>query len=141
MIRQVANYLCVELSRILRCEEWFTVLFVIAKGFRPTFVSKKILKQPPQFFPGDVVVSHAGCCYEVLKTTDSRVLCYPIDLTLYDRRRGQEQFVFPAEQLTIITSSYPVSPELPQRELVTVQRISSQKAGVQVVKAGVRVNN
>ncbi len=141
MIRQVANYLCVDISRILRCEEWFTVLFVIAKGFRPTFVSKKILKQPPQFFPGDVVVTHAGCCYEVVKTTDSRVVCYPIDLTLYDRRIRQEQFVFPAEQLTIITSSYPVSPELPQRELVTAQKVSSKKAGVQVVKVGVRVNN
>ena len=141
MIRQVAKYLCVDLSRILRCEEWFTVLFVIAKGFRPTFVSKKILKQPPQFFPGDVVVTHAGCCYEVVKTTDSRVCCYPIDLTLRDRKRGQEQFVFPAEQLTIVTSSYPVSPELPQRELVTTQRISSKKPGVQVVKAGVGVNN
>ena len=120
MVRQVAKYLGVDLSLILRCEEWFTVLFVIAKGLRPTFVSKKILKQAPQFFPGDVVVSLAGCCYEVVKTTDSRVRCYPIDLTLYEQRRGQEQFVFPAEQLTIITSSYPVSPELPQRELVTV---------------------
>jgi hypothetical protein len=101
------------------------VLFVIAKGFRPTFVSKKILKQPPQLNPGDVVVSHAGCCYEVIKATDSRVVCYPIDLTLSVRRRTQEQFVFPAEQLTIITSSYPVSPKLPQRELVTTQRIFS----------------
>ena len=141
MIRQVAKYLCVELSRIRRCEEWFTVLFVIAKGFRPTFVSKKILKQPPQFFPGDVVVTHAGCCYEVVKTTDSRVRCYPIDLSVYERRRGQEQFVFPAEQLTMITSSYPVSPELPQRELVTGQKVSSKKAGVEVVKVGVGVNN
>ena len=141
MIRQVAKYLCVDSSRILRCEEWFTVLFVIAKGCSPTFVSKKILKQPPQFFPGDVVVSHAGCCYKVVKTIDSRVLCYPIDLTLSERRRTQEQFVFPAEQLTIITSSAPVSPELPQRELITAQRISSKKPRVQVVKAGVRANN
>ncbi|MGK7915154.1 MAG: hypothetical protein AB4038_06340, partial [Prochloraceae cyanobacterium] len=62
-------------------------------------------------------------------------------LTLYEQRRGQEQFVFPAEQLTIITSSYSVSPKLRQREVVTAQRIASKKAGVQVVKAGVRVNN
>ena len=141
MVRQVAKYIGVSISRILRCEEWFTVLFVIAKGLRPTFVSKKILNQAPQFLPGDVVVSNAGCCYEVVKTTDSRVHCYPIDLTLYQERRGQEQFVFPAEQLTIITGSYPVSPKLPQREVVTAQRIASKKAGVQVVKAGVRVNN
>lgn len=141
MLRQVAKYLCVNSSQILRCEEWFTVLFVIAKGFRPTFVSKKILKQPPQFFPGDVVVSHAGCCYKVIKTTDSRVVCYPIDLTLYERRKSQEQFVFPAEQLTIITRSYPVIPELPQRELITVPRIPSKKAEVQLVKAGVMAKN
>ena len=138
MIRQVAKYLCVNSSQILRCEEWFTVLFVIAKGFRPTFVSKKILNQPPQFLPGDIVVSHAGCCYKVVKTTDSRVLCYPIYLTLHDRRIRQEQFVFPAEQLTIITRSYPVIPELSQRELITAQRISSE---VQVVKAGIIANN
>jgi hypothetical protein len=139
MIRQVAKYLSVDISQILRCEEWFTVLFVIAKGYRPTFVSKKILKQPPRFFPGDVVVSHAGCCYEVVTTTDSGVHCYPIDLTPYDCRRGQEHFVFPAEQLTIITSSYPVSPELPQPELVTTPTISSKKARVEVVKAGVKI--
>ena len=117
------------------------MLFVIAKGLRPTFVSKKILKQAPQFFPGDVVVSHAGCGYQVVKTTDSQVFCYPIELTLSERRRSQEQFVFPAEQLTIITSSYPVSPELAQRELMSAPRISSKKGGLQVVKAGIRVNN
>ena len=136
MLRQVAKYLGVDLSLIRRCEEWFTVLFVVAKGFRPTFVSKKILKQPPQFFPGDVVVSHAGCCYQVVKTIDSRVRCYPIDLNLSEGSRGQEQFIFPAEQLTIITSSDAVSPKLPQRELLSAPRISSEKAGVQVVKAG-----
>ncbi len=141
MIRQVAKYLGVDISLILRCEEWFTVLFVIAKGFRPTFVSKKILKQSPQFLPGDVVISNAGCCYEVVKTTDGRVSCCPLDLTLYDRRRGIEQFVFPASQLTIITSSYPANPQLPQPELVTAQRISSKVTGVQVVKVGVKVNN
>ena len=135
MVRQVAKHLGVNISRIRRCEEWFTVLFVIVKGWRPTFISKKILKQSPQFFPGDVVVSKAGCCYQVTSTTDSRVRCYPIDLTRYEQRSGQEQFVFPAEQLTIITSADPLSPELPQRELVRAQRISSQKARVQVVQA------
>jgi len=54
---------------------------------------------------------------------------------------GIEQFVLRASQLTIITSSYPATPQLPQQELVTAQKISSQKAGVQVVKAGVGVNN
>ena len=141
MIRQVAKYLGVDLNLIVRCEEWFTVLFVIVKGFRPTFVSKKILKQSPQFLPGDLVISNAGCCYEVVRTTDNGVSCYPLDLTLYARGRGFEQFVFPASQLTVITSSYPATLQLPQRELITAQKISSQKAGVQVVKAGVGVNN
>ena len=141
MIRQVAKYLGVDLNLIVRCEEWFTVLFVIAKGFRPTFVSKKILKQSPQFLPGDLVISNAGCCYEVVRTTDDGVSCYPLDLTFYNRRRGIEQFVLTASQLTIITSSYPATPQLPQQEVVTAQKISSQKAGVQVVKAGVGVNN
>ena len=78
MVRQVAKFLGVNASLIVRCEEWFTVLFVIAKGFRPTFVSKKILNTSPEFYPGDVVFSDAGCCYEVVETRDNRVYCYPI---------------------------------------------------------------
>ena len=98
MVRQVAKFLGVNSSLIVRCEEWFTVLFVIAKGFCPTFVSKKILKQKPLFFPGDVVFSDAGCCYGVVATKDNRVYCYPIDLTFYNQRRGNEHFVFPSQQ-------------------------------------------
>ncbi|MDJ0718779.1 MAG: hypothetical protein QNJ54_31895 [Prochloraceae cyanobacterium] len=78
---------------------------------------------------------------EVVKTADGRVSCYPLDLTSYDRTLGIEQFVFPASQLTIITSSYPATPQLSQPELVTAQRISDKVTGVQVVKAGVGVNN
>ncbi len=78
---------------------------------------------------------------EVVRSADSRVSCYPLDLTFYNRRRGIEQFVLRSTQLTIITSSYPATPQLPQQELVTAQRISSLKARGVVVKAGIGVNN
>lgn len=130
MIRQVAKFLGVNINLILRCEEWFTVLFVIAKGFRPRFVSKKILKQKPVFYPGDVVFSDAGCCYEVVATKDNRVYCYPLDLTIYNRIRGNEQFVFPNSQLRAIFSSYPARPKLLQPEPIAAQTRSSLKAGV-----------
>ena len=141
MVRQVAKFLGVNASLIVRCEEWFTVLFVIAKGFRPTFVSKKILKTSPEFYPGDVVFSDAGCCYEVVETRDNQVYCYPIDLTFYNQRRGNEQFVFPSRQLIMVTSSYPATQHLAQSELVTAQTISPLPTKAMKVKIGVGMNN
>ncbi len=140
MIRQVAKFLGVDTTLILRCEEWFTVLFVIAKGFRPTFVSKKILKQKPEFYAGEVVVSDAGCCYEVVATKDNLVYCYPIDLTFYNQRRGNEHFVFPSQQLTIVTSSYRGTPQIMRPELAT-QTLSSPPTTAMKVKVGVGMNN
>ncbi len=140
MIRQVAKFLGVDTTLILRCEEWFTVLFVIAKGFRPTFVSKKILKQKPEFLAGEVVVSDAGCCYEVVATKDNCVYCYPIDLTFYNQRRGNEHFVFPSQQLTIVTSSYRGTPQIMRPELAR-QTLSSPPTTAMKVKVGVGMNN
>ncbi len=141
MIRQVAKFLGVNINLILRCEEWFTVLFVIAKGFRPRFVSKKILKQKPEFFPGDLVFSDAGCCYEVIASKDHRVYCYPIDLTIYNLIRSNEQFVFAPEQLRAIVSSYPATREIRQPELLAAPTKSIADAPSSRVKAAQSINN
>ena len=140
----VARYLGVESRQILRCEEWVTVLFVIVKGWRPTFVSKKIGQLSPQFLPGDVVVTQAGSCYEVINQQDNRVRCSPLDISLSGRRCcDSEQLVFPTRQLTIIAS--------PQSTREELHRLREGRAGpartsqpdqvqVEVVRAGVRLN-
>ena len=143
MRRLVANYLGVNLQHILRCEEWVTVLFVIVKGRRPTFVSKKILQQEPQFLPGDVVVSQAGWCYEVIHQHYNHVRCSPLDISLRGRSWGSEQLVFPTHQLTIISNPPSASQSLNQvQEVIAAPVKSSQPAPVQVevVQAGVRLN-
>ncbi len=112
MLRIVANYLGVDIGQIVRCEEWVTVLFVIVKGWRPTFLSKKILQLSPQFLPGDVVVSQAGWCYKVINQRGNRVSCSPLDITLRGRPSRREQLVFPTKQLTIITSPQSTREEL-----------------------------
>lgn len=144
MLRIVANYLGVDIGQIVRCEEWVTVLFVIVKGWRPTFLSKKILKLSPQFLPGDVVVSQAGWCYEVMNLQGNRVSCSPLDLTLSGRYWGNEQLVFPKNQLTIITSPQSTREELHRvSEVVAAPAHTSERAKVQVevVRAGVGVNS
>ena len=73
MLRIVANYLGVDIGQIVHCEEWVTVLFVIVKGWRPTFVSQKIWQLSPQFLPGDVVAPQAGWCYKVINQRGNRV--------------------------------------------------------------------
>ena len=143
MRRLVAKYLGVNLRRILRCEEWVTVLFVIVKGWRPTFVSKKSLKQEPQFLTGDVVVSQAGWCYEVMNQKGNRVRCSPLDITLRGRYGGSEQLVFPTHQLTIISSPESTRQETHRvGEVITAPAHTSEPASVQVevVRAGVRLN-
>jgi hypothetical protein len=143
MRRLVARYLGVDLGQIVRCEEWVTVLFVIVKGWRPTFLSKKLLKLSPQFLPGDVVVSQAGCCYEVINQKGNRVSCSPLDLTLRGRPKDREQLVFPTDQLTIITSPHFRREELDRvSEILAAPVKSSEKAEVfyRVVRAGVGVN-
>ncbi len=145
MRRIIARYLGVDRRQILRCEEWVTVLFVIVKGWRPTFVSKKILKLSPQFLPGDVVVSQAGSCYEVINQYDKRVSCSPLDISLSGRRYGdREQLVFPTRQLTIIASPQSTQEELHRvREVVTAPAHTSSRAKVrvEVVRTGVGVNS
>lgn len=42
-IAQVASFLSVSPNQIKRCEEWASVLFVQVHGFRPRFVSKKVI--------------------------------------------------------------------------------------------------
>ncbi len=143
MRRLVARYLGVDPRQILRCEEWVTVLFVIVKGWRPTFISKKSLKLAPQFLPGDVVVTQAGWCYEVINQKGNRVRCSPLDISLRSRYWGSEQFIFPTHQLTIITSPHSASPELNRvREVITAPAHTSEPIPVQVevVQAGVRLN-
>ncbi len=144
MRRIVARYLGVESRQILRCEEWVTVLFVIVKGWRPTFVSKKIGQLSPRFLPGDVVVSQAGSCYEVINQRNNRVSCSPLDISLSGRRCwDSEQLVFPRSQLTIISSAESTSQELHRvREVVAVPARTSQpdQVQVEVVQAGVRLN-
>ena len=144
MRRLVARYLGVDLGQIVRCEEWVTVLFVIVKGWRPTFLSKKILKLSPQFLPGDVVVSKAGWCYEVMNQRGNRVSCAPLDFTLSGRPSGNEQLVFPTHQLTIITSPQSTREELHRvSEVVAAPAHTSERAKVpvEVVRAGVGVNS
>ena len=144
MRRIVARYLGVESRQILRCEEWVTVLFVMVKGRRPTFVSKKIGQLSPQFLPGDVVVSQAGSCYEVINQHDHHVRCSPLDISLSGRRSwDSEQLVFPTRQLTIIASPESTREELQRmREVVAVPVQTSEPAPVQVevVRAGVQLN-
>jgi hypothetical protein len=143
MRRLVARYLGVDLGQIVRCEEWVTVLFVIVKGWRPTFLSKKLLKLSPQFLPGDVVVSQAGCCYQVTNQKGNRVSCSPLDLTLRGRPKDGEQLVFATDQLTIITSPHSRREELHRvSEILAAPVKSSEKAEVfyRVVRAGVGVN-
>lgn len=41
---QIANFLNVSPNQIKRCEEWANVYFVQVHGFRPRFVSKKVVK-------------------------------------------------------------------------------------------------
>ena len=143
MRRLVARYLGVDLGQIVRCEEWVTVLFVIVKGWRPTFLSKNILKLSPQFLPGDVVVSKAGWCYEVMNLQGNRVSCAPLELTLSGRYWDSEQLVFPKNQLTIITSPQSTREELHRvSEVIAAPVKSSERASerVEVVRAGVSVN-
>ncbi len=144
MRRLVARYLGVDIGQIVRCEEWVTVLFVIVKGWRPTFVSKKILKLSPQFLPGDVVVSQAGWCYEVINQRENRVRCSPLDISLRGRPKSSEQFVFPTYQLTTITSPQSTREELHRvSEVVAAPAHTSERAKVrvEVVRAGVGVNS
>ena len=144
MRRLVARYLGVDLGQIVRCEEWVSVLFVIVKGWRPTFLSKKILKLSPQFLPGDVVVSQGGWCYEVINQKGNRVRCSPLDLTLSGRPDRNEQLVFPTRQLTIITSPQSTREELHRvSEVVAAPAHTSERAKVriEVVRAGVGVNS
>ena len=143
MLRTVANYLGVDIRRVVRCEEWVTVLFVIVKGWRPTFVSKKILKLAPRFLPGDVVVSQAGSCYEVINQRNNHVRCAPLDISLSGRYGGREQLVFPTRQLTIISSPQSTREELHRvREGIAASVQTSEPAPVQVevVRAAVRLN-
>ena len=133
MRRLVARYLGVDLGQIVRCEEWVTVLFVIVKGWRPTFLSKKILKLSPQFLPGDVVVSQAGWCYEVINQRENRVSCSPLDISLSGRPNRSEQLVFPTHQLTTITSPQSTREELHRvSEVVAVPAHTSERAEVRV---------
>ncbi len=133
MRRLVARYLGVDLGQIVRCEEWVTVLFVIVKGWRPTFLSKKILKLSPQFLPGDVVVSQAGWCYEVINQRENRVSCSPLDISLSGRPKSSEQLVFPTHQLTTITSPQSTREELHRvSEVVAVPAHTSERAEVRV---------
>ena len=145
MRRIIARYLGVDRRQILRCEEWVTVLFVIVKGWRPTFVSKKILQLSPRFLPGDVVVSQAGWCYEVINQRDNHVRCSPLDISLRGCRPSRsEQLVFPTRQLTIITSPQSTLEELHRvSEVVAAPAHTSERAKVrvEVVRAGVGVNS
>ena len=143
MVRIIANYLGVNSGQIARCEEWVTVLFVIVKGWRPTFISKKILKLAPQFLPGDMVVTQAGSCYEVINQRENRVRCSPLDINLRGHYRGREQLVFPTRQLTIISSPKSAREELHgAKEVIAAPAHTSKLAPVQVevVRAGVRLN-
>ena len=143
MLRTVANYLGVDIRRVVRCEEWVTVLFVIVKGWRPTFVSKKILKLAPRFLPGDVVVSQAGSCYEVIDQRNNHVRCAPLDISLSGRYGDREQLVFPTRQLTIIASPASTREGLHRvREGIAVPARTSQpdQVQVEVVQAAVRLN-
>ncbi len=140
MLRIVANYLGVDIGQIVRCEEWVTVLFVIVKGWRPTFLSKKILQLSPQFLPGDVVASQAGWCYKVINQRGNRVRCSPLDITLRVRPNRSEQLVFPTKQLTIITHTQSTREELHRvREVVTAPVKTSERSQVRakVVQADV----
>ncbi len=144
MLRIVARYLGVDLRQIVRCEEWVTVLFVIVQGWRPTFLSKKILQLSPQFLPGDVVVTQAGSCYEVINQRDNRVRCSPLDISLRGRPQGSEQLVFPTHQLTIIASPKSTQEELHRmKEVVASPAHTSERANVrvEVVRASVGVNS
>lgn len=40
-IAQIANFLNVSPNQIKRCEEWVSVIFVVVRGSRPRFISKK----------------------------------------------------------------------------------------------------
>ena len=143
MRRLVARYLAVDIGQILRCEEWVTVLFVIVKGWRPTFLSKKILQLSPQFLPGDVVVTQAGSYYEVINQLKNRVRCSPLDITLQRHPKIGEELVFPTKQLTIISSPQSTKEELQQvKKVVTVPVKSSliDKDSLEVVRASVGVN-
>ncbi|MDJ0746758.1 MAG: hypothetical protein QNJ32_25840 [Xenococcaceae cyanobacterium MO_167.B27] len=144
MRRIIARYLGVDRRQILRCEEWVTVLFVIVKGWRPTFVSKKILKLSPQFLPGDVVVSQGGSCYEVINQLHNHVRCSRLDISLSGLSYGdREQLIFPTHQLTIISSPQSTREELHRvREVVaTPPADTSERAKVEVVRASVGVNS
>ena len=143
MRRLVARYLGVDIGQIVRCEEWITVLFVIVKGWRPTFLSKKILQLSPQFLSGDVVASQAGSYYEVINQLKNRVRCSPLDITLHRHPKIGEELVFPTKQLTIISSPKSTKEELQQvKKVVTVPVKSSltDKASLEVVRASVGVN-
>lgn len=145
MIRLLARYLGVDRRQILRCEEWVSVLFVIVKGWRPTFVSKKILKLSPHFLPGDVVISQAGWCYEVINQHDDHVRCSPLDINLRGHPSPSSQLVFPTHQLTIITSPQSTGEELSQvREVAStpVAHTSERdKVRAEIVRASVGVNS
>lgn len=52
VITQIASFLQVSPNQIKRCEEWVHVLFVQVQGFRPRFVSKKVVKVQPKTFSG-----------------------------------------------------------------------------------------
>lgn len=46
MLNQIADYLQVSTSQIVRCDEWAKVYFVVVAGCRPTFISKKVIVMP-----------------------------------------------------------------------------------------------
>ena len=143
MIRLLARYLGVDRRQILRCEEWVSVLFVMVKGWRPTFVSKKMLKLAPRFLPGDVVVSQAGSCYEVINQRNNHVRCAPLDISLSGCYGGREQLIFPTRQLTLISSPQSTREELHwAREVIAAPAPISESAPreAEIVRAGVQLN-
>ena len=89
-----------------------------------------------------MVVSQAGWCYEVINQRDNRVRCSPLDITLRGRPSRSEQLVFPTHQLTIITSPQSTREELHRvSEVVAAPAYTSERAKVEVVRAGVGVNS
>ncbi|MDJ0533368.1 MAG: hypothetical protein QNJ70_12860 [Xenococcaceae cyanobacterium MO_207.B15] len=101
------------------------------------------MKLSPQFLPGDVVVSQAGSCYEVINQLHNHVRCSRLDISLSGRRYGdREQLIFPTHQLTIISSPQSTREELHRvREVVATPADTSERAKVEVVRAGVGVNS
>ena len=144
MIRLLARYLGVDRRQILRCEEWVSVLFVIVKGWRPTFVSKKILQLSPHFLPGDLVLSQVGWFYEVINQHDDHVRCSPLDISLRGRLFPSEQLVFPTHQLTIITRQSTREELYQLREITSTPVVHTSERDTvraEIVRASVGVNS